>query len=54
MYFIYLFILRQGLSLVWDLPSRLGWLASESWAPSASTSPALRLQVCAIPPGIFM
>lgn len=44
----------QGLSLFWNLPNRLGWLASVSQDPSASVSPALKLQVCAIPPDIFM
>ena len=38
------FLLKQGLSLAWDLPHRLGWLGTESRDLSVSVSPAVGVQ----------
>lgn len=38
------FLLKQGLSLAWYLPHRLGWLGTESRDLSVSVSPAVGVQ----------
>lgn len=46
--------LRQGLSLVWNSPSRIGWRASESERSPVSLSPGLGLQPWTTLPAISL